>query len=222
MKTGSRTERAVGFVARNSNSILAISSLLIAGMSLYLTIQAQDDDRTYKELLIRPSLALRAHTVDWSIAIANDGLGPAQIKDIIYQIGGDCISMIDPDGELSRTNYYKVENALRTRFITDIFSFQIPSTSPAALTTRGQVLLPGTIIAVGKEIVLFRIDDTSLETLKSKLNALEMNFHQSLLEKFSALALTLPISIKFCSMSEKYCKIVEPEGDNGKHCRFRP
>src|ERR1035437_3828065 len=117
MKTGSGTERVVGLVTRNASSILAISSLLIAGMSLYLTIQAQDDDRTYKELLIKPSLALRAHTVDWSVAIANDGLGPAQIKDIIYQFGGDCISMIDPDGGISRTNYYKVENALRARFI---------------------------------------------------------------------------------------------------------
>jgi hypothetical protein len=205
-KMGSRARRVAGFVANNTGSVIAISSLY--------------DDRTYKELLIKPSLALRAHTVDFSIAIANDGLGPAQIKDIIYQFGGECISMLDPDGGISRTNYYKVQNALTSRFITDIFSFQIPNTSPTALNTRGQVLLSNTIIGVGKEVVLFRIDDTSFEMLKSKLDALEMKFHQSLLNKFTALALTLPISIKFCSMSEKYCKAVEPEGDNGKHCKF--
>lgn len=220
MKIEARAKQFSQFVAQNVSSILAISSLLIAGMSLYLTIQAQDDDRTYKELLIKPSLALRAHTADWSVAIANDGLGPAEIKDIIYQFGDECISILDAEGKISRTNYYKVQNALTSRFVNDIFSFQIPNTSPTALTTRGQILLPETIIGVGKEIVLFRIDDTSLETLKTKLNALEMNFHQSLLEKFTALALTLPISIKFCSMSEKYCKTVEPEGETGKRCKF--
>jgi hypothetical protein len=221
MTIDGRAKRIRTFVEKNVSAVIAISSLLIAGLSLYLTIQAQNDDRAYKELLIKPALALRAHTADWSVAIGNDGLGPAQGKDIIYQFGDECISMLDPDGAISRTNYYKVQNALTSRFIADIFSFQIPNTTPTALSTRGQVVLPSTIIAVGKEVVLFRIDDPSLETLKSKLNALDTGFHQSLLDKFTALALTLPISIKFCSMSEKYCKTVEPEGGNGKRCKFK-
>src|SRR5260370_34040151 len=124
MKIGERVKQFVEFVATNGNYILAFSSVLIACLSLYLTIQAQDDDRTYKELLIKPSLALRGHTADWSVAIANDGLGPAQIKNIIYQPGGECISMLDPDGGVSRTNYYKMQNALTSRFITAILSFQ--------------------------------------------------------------------------------------------------
>lgn len=214
-------KRPTAFVARNGNSIIAVSSVLIACLSLYFTIQAQNDDRAYKELLIKPSLSRQAHSVDFSVVIANVGLGPAQIKDILYQFGGECISMVDANGELSRASYDKVIDGLNTRFLNDIFSFGIPNTAPTAITTRNHVLFPEEIIGVGKEVVLFRVDDSSLEMFRTKMKALDVKLTQSLIDQFTARALTLPISIKYCSMSGKYCEINEPEGETGKRCRFK-
>ena len=172
MAMWSWVKRPTAFVARNGNSIVAVSSVLIACLSLYFTIQAQNDDRAYKELLIKPTLSRQAHSVDFSVAIANVGLGPARIKDIIYQFGGECISMVDANGELSQTSYDKVIGGLNTRFLNEVFSFEIPNTSPTAITTRNHVLFPEEIIGVGKEVVLFRIDDSSLETFRTKNESL--------------------------------------------------
>jgi hypothetical protein len=45
------------FFAFLSSNAMALSSLSIAGMGLYLTIPAQREDRAYKELLLRPAIS---------------------------------------------------------------------------------------------------------------------------------------------------------------------
>jgi hypothetical protein len=218
----SRIARAFGFISKNGSSILAVSSVCIAIFSLYLTIQAQNDDRAYRELLIKPALATMSHTVDFSFAIQNNGLGPAQIKDIVYQFGGECISMLEADGiHLSQDNYYKVKEAIKNRLLNEIFSFEIPNAPSTPINTRGELLLPGSIIGPGKEVVLFRIDDSSLETFRARLNALELKLSQAVRDQFSARALTLPVSIKYCSMSGKYCEAIVRENGTDAPCKFR-
>lgn len=98
-----RSRRFKKFVGANASIIIAISSLFIAGLSLYFTIHAQNDDRAYKELLIKPALAIRTHSVDFSVELASEGLGPAEIKAVAYQFGGECLSLLDTDGALNKT-----------------------------------------------------------------------------------------------------------------------
>jgi hypothetical protein len=101
------------WISARGASIVAISSVAIALASLYLTIQAQKEDRTYKELMIRPSISISVHPHDFSVGFRNDGLGPARFEEIIYHLGGECLTMFEADGvSLSRDDYIKVRKGL--------------------------------------------------------------------------------------------------------------
>ncbi len=151
--------RTGALVSGNVSSIIAMSSLMIAGFSLYLTIHAQSQDRAYKELMIKPALALGADTVDFSLFLSNDGLGPAEIRNVVYYFNGRCLSMLQPDGiNINRAEYMEVSQAIKTRVLNDTFS--LPIFEPfEALDTKVKVLLPDSIIGSGKEWVLFKIDE---------------------------------------------------------------
>jgi hypothetical protein len=206
------------FFEARSASILAVSSVVIAGCSLYLTITAQREDRAYKELLIKPSIAIQTHATDFSVEFANEGLGPAEIKAVAYQFGGKCLSLLDDDGTVSKTQYDEASAGIRQRLLTDIFNFEIPNTPGTLVNIRTSLLLPKSILAAGGKHVIFRIDDTSLELFRSKVNALDLPLRQSILDKFTGMALTIPISIKYCSMSGKYCQTNIHDDFSGKRC----
>ena len=212
---------AIRCVARHGSSIVAVSSLAIATAALYLTVQAQKEDRYYKELLIKPFLSIVAHTTDFSVGIVNDGLGPAYVEDITYHFGEECLSLLEANGRASRTNYYKVNEAIRTRLFTELFSFGIPGTESTVITTHQQVLFPESIIPVGKSVTLFKIDDSSLETFQRKIDALDMKFAQNLKDGFTARALTLPLYMKYCSMSGRYCNEASREDAAQKPCKSK-
>src|SRR6266404_1041852 len=59
------------------NNALAIASLCIAAMGLYLTITSQSEERAHKELLLRPVLTADVQAGDYSVSVFNYGLGPA-------------------------------------------------------------------------------------------------------------------------------------------------
>jgi hypothetical protein len=218
---GMRLKRFSRWIAEHGATIIAISSLGIALASIYLTIQAQKDDRTYRELMIRPSIAIRAYSHDFSVSFANDGLGPAEIEDIAYRFDDECIGLLDADGKYNRTAIEKARNGIFKRLFTDIFSFNVPGAETTAITTRDLLLLPKSIIAAGKEHRLFSVSESSLPTLRSKLDALDHNFAQSLMDRFVGLAFTLPVSMKYCSMSGGYCRVAAQEDEKGQTCPLR-
>jgi hypothetical protein len=212
--------RILSWVANHSSPLLAISSLAIAVAALNLTISAQKEDRDYKELMIRPWIELEAHTTDFSVGFANNGLGPARIEDIIYHFGGECLSLLDEQGGISQVNFYKADEGTRARMLNEIFSFAGFEPHPTLIKTRQQVVLPHSIIQAGKSVTLFRVDNSSLDEFQKKLGELPLAFAQSLRNQFTARALTSPIDMKYCSMSGRYCAKAINETDE-KPCALK-
>jgi hypothetical protein len=73
--------------------VVSASSLFIASLSLYFTIQAQKTDINYKELSIRPKLQWRSSATDFSINLDNVGLGPATIETFGMRVEGKCVDI---------------------------------------------------------------------------------------------------------------------------------
>ena len=72
------------------DNAVALASLPIAAMGLYLTITSQSEERAHKELLLRPDLNLNVRVHDYFVTVVNLGLGPALITDTLYYFEGQC------------------------------------------------------------------------------------------------------------------------------------
>src|SRR6267378_1507683 len=97
---------------------LALASLSIALMGLYLTITAQREERAHKELLLRPVLNIEVDVADYSVSIFNYGLGPAMITDTVYYLGGQCraVNQTNVD-QFVKTDLVKVGRDLSNFFV---------------------------------------------------------------------------------------------------------
>jgi hypothetical protein len=98
------------------DNALALASLSIAVMGLYLTITAQREERAHKELLLRPVLQLEAEVGNFSVSLFNHGLGPALITDGLYYFDNRCRAV----------NSTNVEEFIETDLIKvrlDLFNF---------------------------------------------------------------------------------------------------
>ena len=131
------------------------------------------------------------------------------------------MSLLDESGNLSQANYYKVDSAIRDRLFTELFSFSWFTEQTTFITTRSQLITPQSIMEVGKTIFLFKIDDSSLELFHKKLNELPPSISQSLRKNFAARAYDLPIDMRYCSMSGKYCFSAIHEPGEKKPCALK-
>src|SRR3954470_412313 len=76
------------FFLRHGSLIVSINSIVIALMSLWLTIDSARIDREYKEAMVLPHLD---HvTRDFSVRLKNTGLGPAVIKRVLLNTASAC------------------------------------------------------------------------------------------------------------------------------------
>jgi hypothetical protein len=216
-------KRAGVFVSAHVGSIIAISSLLIARFSLYLTIDAQRSDRLYKELLIKPSLALGADSTSFSFFLQNDGLGPADIKSIVYYFNNHCLYLVQSDRiRVNRENANEVSVAIKDRLYDRIFS--IPSFAPLMLNAdlvKVHPLLPGTIIGSGRQWVFFAPDEPFME-IRKRISELEPHFAQSLRDTFLLQGMTLPFSLRYCSMSGNFCETSARSESLEVPCKLEP
>jgi hypothetical protein len=142
------TRRAIKFISKYAATPIAIASLAIATFSLHLSIQSQKEDRAYKELMIRPDLQIGVSTDDFSILIANYGLGPAKVKDVAYRIGNDCVSLMDTH-DVSVANIKSVFSDVRVRILKDVLD---AATSNTQIVDEINPIVPGTVMPVGKKL----------------------------------------------------------------------
>jgi hypothetical protein len=200
--------RFVNFIATNA---IPLTSLFIAACSLYLTIHSQSEDRAHKEMMIRPALTYEISTTDLTVGFRNDGLGPAVIVDFAYKDHDECLSVADIyNHKVNSLNIYKVGLDIRDRLFTQVFTFKLPTTSSGIpvspqVNESGSVLIPGSILAAGKEMWVFRIRDDTLSEFRQDLSELQPSTVQGFMAKFFDAAMSLPISLRYCSMSGNYC-----------------
>jgi hypothetical protein len=171
-------------------------------MGLYLTITAQREEREHKELLLRPDLSLNVEVRDYSVTVVNRGLGPALITDTLYYLDGRC-------GTLNRNNVEKADGVGVLRGLGRFFYPQFSDlTWGEYKSTQGYqvtVPLPSEIISVGQEVPLFKLQPDLVEEIISKLHAAAGEKRAVFNDEFMRHSLTVPLALRYCSMSEKYC-----------------
>jgi hypothetical protein len=205
--------RRIGkFISKHSPTLIAIASLAIATFSLHLTIQSQIEDRAYRELLIQPSLEVYTNSADFSIVFVNYGLGPAKVKDMTYRIGSDCLSLGNSYSDnVSMLTVNRIEKDLHARLLRDVVAL---ATSDTHLVVELLVLVPGTVIPVGKEKTFVKVSQESQEVLSEKINEWGPGLAKSLREKFLENSIKIPLAISYCSMSGRYCTKRDRNGTN--------
>jgi hypothetical protein len=194
--------RVLNFCRDNAPIIISLASLSIAWNSLNLTITAQREEREHKEFLLRPNLNLNVEVQDYSVTVVNRGLGPALITDTLYYLDGRC-------GTLNRDN---VERADIVNIVRGLGRFFHPQFSELMWdeykSTQGfliRVPLPNEIISVGQEVALFKLEHDLVEEVNSKLHAFPGGKRASFNDAFARLSMVVPVAVRYCSLSEKYC-----------------
>lgn len=207
-------------VSKHSALIVAISSLFVAGLSLYFTIEAQRGERSYKELLLKPNLQLEAETSDYSIKLVNSGLGPAEIKDAFYYLGGECITLIGADRQLNQKNYFTIIQRINAGFVDQMRALPWRSEFKGQPVTHGAIPVQSAVIRVGAALVIFQIDPAFLHEFSSELTKLGVPIRREFDNNFITNAIQLPYRVKYCSMSGKYCEVSGGGDEQAIPCKF--
>ena len=197
------------FVAMHANAstIIAVSSMLIAGMSLYFTINAQRLDLEYKEVSIQPRVSLNGVGESLSMVLRNVGLGPAVITDVVLKVAGKCVrARTSSDAE-----WIKAFQDFTQAIIPDVFTKAL---SPAAWKSKkGFDVESDTIyiedtIRPGDDRWLVRLDPGSMKEVaqidRSEFAATKIKFAKSVYDA--------PIKIRYCSATGRTCGEVGEAG----------
>ena len=185
--------------------VVAISSLFVAVVSLRYTVQSQQEDRAYKELMIQPILQIVSDTDTGSVIVANTGLGPAKIGRVLFHSKEHCI---DTDSVKFENNadfekyIHNFGDAISEHMLVGMPVDDRIKTLPAA---RSGILPPGTIIPAGKEMDLFKFNPDDLRKLLTKLDTSPGEYHQMFLDNFAKRGSSIPIQMEYCSLSGNFC-----------------
>jgi hypothetical protein len=191
---------------KHLNSILSIISLCIASLSLYLSVTTQIDDRSYKELMLRPNVQLSVgERGDFSVDLINRGLGPALVMKSIYYLNGECLSFSDASN-ISVTNYQRAVEDLDMKF-RDIFrSVLWPSPLSTRMGSHASLPVASTVISVGQELNIFRLEQAYAREFSSRSHDLHPDTWRQVTKQFVQLADTLPLRTRYCSISGRFCQ----------------
>jgi hypothetical protein len=204
------------FAKQRGQTIFALSGVVTSVCALYLTIKSQKEDHFYKELSIKPSLGFVVKPGELTVSFVNQGLGPAQIKEAVYSVGGKCshlykLGVVEHDKDLIyNETYYPgsvdqetvrlLIDSLRSRLLTEVFGGE-----PSPLLYRTRILVP-TVVTVGDEVVVFGLERSVVEPFHNWIKELGRQRAQPLLDKFADRASALPLSMRYCSISGEYCR----------------
>ncbi len=191
--------------------VVAVCSLFVAVVSLRYTVNSQQEDRKYKELMIQPVLQIVSDTDAGSVLVANSGLGPAKILRVLFHSKDHCFDTdtikLRSDQEFQK---YAIDlvNAVHDHMFVGM-PVDMDDRSKTLPAATGGVLPPDTIIQAGKEITLFKFDPTDLHTYLAKLDKIPGEYHQMFLDNFTKRSSTIPIQIEYCSLSGEFCHLAE-------------
>lgn len=193
-------------------------------------IQSQREDHFYKELSIKPVLGFVTKSGELTVAFRNQGLGPAQIKEAVYSVGGKCLNLhrsgvVDHEndsiyhetfypGSVDRETEHLLIDSLRWRLVTEVLGKE-----PIPLIYQSRILVP-TVVTVGDEVVVFGLERSVVEPFHNWIKELGRQNAQPILDRFSEQAAALPISVKYCSISGEYCRSVIRKDDANEPCRL--
>lgn len=191
------------FIGGNGSSIIALSSMLIALVSLVVAIQSQGRDREYKELAIRPHVAVGAHVSDFSFGYTNAGYGHAFIDRISFGYDGKCYS----SDRLSEDAFDEAYSKFIEQAANDLYISGAPSDMDRKIksfnVTLDPLLVGGTIRA-GEKYSMFYFEPDTLKALLAVNSEILTRYRNA----FAKAASKLPLSVRYCSATGLYCEDV--------------
>jgi hypothetical protein len=192
------------FISKSGSAWVAICSLVVAGSAFYYTKNAQEQDFYYRELLIKPVLIYKVSPENHSVELINQGLGPAVIKDVAWQMDNKCFVSNGLDPETWERNRKLFSDFLNTYFFDNVaFATKTQEAIGPRPPTYGIVPTPGELLAVGKSIELFGVINPAQFT--ATLNKLSREQREAFDNAFSDRLYSLKLLVGYCSVSGKNC-----------------
>lgn len=203
------------FFRRNALALaslaVAVSSLFVAIISLRYSVNAQKEDAAYKELSIRPRLQVAA-AGDFSVLLENVGLGPAEIRRIVFFDNNHCFDTDSVhDWNQGHKFFDDFTNAVINYIlvgmpaITDKKSAAIPIPKVSVPTT-------GVILKADETLPLVSFDPQEMTAYLAALTRLTDKSAPDVVEKqFMHKGITTPIYIRYCSLSGRFCDDAGPQ-----------
>ena len=186
--------------------VVAAASLFVAILSLRYSVGAQKEDAFYKELSIKPALQIAADSVHFEIRFDNVGLGPAQIRRVVFSDNKTCLDTDSVhDWNAAHAFFDEFSNAVSTYMMRDL---------PAAIDKKPApipnpfvpVLSPGVIIKPGDKhtVISFGVDE--INAYFKFLAKFDVDAPKRTEQLFIHRGLTVPMYIQYCSLSGRYCQ----------------
>jgi hypothetical protein len=203
-------KRFIGFIGTNVAVIVALSSLFVACLSVYFTIQAQKADIEYKELAIRPAVGIGADVSNFSIFLTNAGYGHAIVRRVVLGVDGKCYSS---DNEATFEEAY---SRFSTYVLGEIYQKSYPQVDVKGLrdvfVTAGGILDAGAVIRAGDKFQIFYLEPAAL----AQLTKLDLKTITEIRNKFGRAVSMMPFRVEYCSATGKYCEIVDTKNQQCK------
>lgn len=191
-----------GAIRESASVIIAISSMFIAALSLYFSVNAQRVDAEYKEISIQPRPSLLPLFEDMSLSVRNLGLGPAVVKQINFERNGRCLSSYGMNPEEWQTMY--------SEFLQEIASEVYVKSLPPMPWRKGgkkkfdfemDILQMNDTVRANEDRYLFRLDSGTFKEFREA----ETTEQVVAKHKFAANAYAVPIIIVICSATNRTC-----------------
>lgn len=187
-------------------SIVALASLVIAVPSLWFTVEAQREERAYKELMIRPYVGKKVDTGDFSVGLYNLGLGPGIIVGIAVKMGEQCFASTDLNRWRTKAGEYQqylMRSLAQEVLLKPPWNDARWGTKALVPEIRMSQPLLGYMIPAGGHIDIVRIEN--YETLNAEIRKDGEDAFSSYKAAFNAWGENLPIDLFICSMTHLYC-----------------
>lgn len=196
-------KRLLGFFGANAAVITALSSLFVACLSLYFTIQAQNADIAYKELAIRPTLGIGADVSNFSIYLTNSGYGHAIVHRVAIGVEGKCYSSDD------EATFDEAYNRFEVSVLNEVFQKSYPPGDIKSLRdvfiTGGGHVDNGSVIRAGEKFQMFYLEPAAL----ALLTKLDLKTLTGIRNSFARAVSMLPYRVEYCSATGKYCEVID-------------
>lgn len=203
----SSLRRLPSAIAENAAIITAVSSMVIASLSLYFTVNAQRTDLEYKEISIQPRLAMMGLSENMSLSIRNVGLGPAIVKQIDMLVAGKCVTSYGKSQEEWAT--------LHTKFGYEILPELYSKTLPPMPWKKGgktrynvefNLINPGDAVRAGEDVYFVKLDEGTLK----ELSQVDIDDFAKAKSAFYVAAVAVPLRVEYCSATERMCGLIGP------------
>jgi hypothetical protein len=139
---------------------------------------------------------------DFSVRVKNRGLGPAWIKRIGGIFGGQCYRFDERDNQAwADFHVNQVVPFVLARLDTALREAGIKLAG--RLQARAAMLSPSSLVHKDEEMIIVSLENESAAVITKLIR--EHQAESEITKKFTAITLSMPLVMQYCSITEKWC-----------------